>query len=300
MNPITFFAVGRAVAYKINSLTERYLQERGASPLSTFALHRYTLIPAVLWALIFIRPDDIIKILHTPHQVVYFLIIFLIWSGQQFAHSYRINSTSTVSALSNLNNVVTLPLLLLAGTFFNHDTPNVFSVAGIVVLAFAMLIKPAHHRANERARFSRPLPLIISIICLEAIVDVVLIALSRQLLKEIPARVFIGVFDIVVLISCVLCVAFLSRRMALDVKTMVKRHPVRTLSLPMIFFAGSVVEFYAGAVLPIYTLVSIGVITFAMDIFSDLKRHRIRFNLQTVAFVGLVFIGIGLAIYSTG
>jgi hypothetical protein len=172
MNPTTvFLAAGRAVAYKVNSLTERYLQERGASPLSTYALHRYALIPALMWTVLFVRPADITSILYTPHQVLYFLVIFLIWNAQQFAHSFRVNATSTVSALSNLYNVLTLPLLLVVGTLFNHDKANALSIAGILVLAMAMLIQPAHHLTNKRARLSRPLPILVAFICVEAIVE---------------------------------------------------------------------------------------------------------------------------------
>ncbi len=291
-------SLARAVAYKYNSLTERYLQEAGASVLSTYALHRYTLIPAIIWAIIFVRPSDIAAILQTPHQLLYFGIIFVIWNIQQYAHSFRVNSTSTVSALSNLYNVLTLPLLLIAGTFFNHDAPNGYSIAAIVVLVVAMLVKPAHHILNNRARYSRPVPVLIGFICLEALVDVVLIALCRQLLKEIPPHVFIGVFDILVLISCALCVAFLAKRQPMDVKAMVKKHPLRSISLPIIFFAGSVVEFYAQAALPIYIMISIGAITFVMDIFSDVYRKRIQINFQTISFVSLVFVGICLAVYA--
>ncbi len=300
MNPTTvFLATGRAVAYKVNSLTERYLQEMGASPLSTYALHRYALIPALIWAAIFVRPDDITSILHTPHQVLYLLAIFLIWNAQQFAHSFRVNATSTVSALSNLYNVLTLPLLLVVGTLFNHDTPNVFSIAGIIVLAVAMVIQPAHHLTNKRARLSRPLPILVAFICAEALVDVILIALSRQLLKEIPPHVFIGVFLVLVLSACIICVQILSRHLSLDVRKMALKNPGRAFSLPLIFFAGSVMEFYAQAKLPIYIMLSIGAITFVMDIGSDLWRHRIQFNLQTAAFTTMVFIGVGLAIYAT-
>jgi hypothetical protein len=300
MNPTTvFLAAGRAVAYKVNSLTERYLQERGASPLSTYALHRYALIPALMWTVLFVRPADITSILYTPHQVLYFLVIFLIWNAQQFAHSFRVNATSTVSALSNLYNVLTLPLLLVVGTLFNHDKANALSIAGILVLAMAMLIQPAHHLTNKRARLSRPLPILVAFICVEAMVDVVLIALSRQLLKEIPPRVFIGVFLILVLSACVVCVQLLSRRLPLDVRKMASKNPGRTISLPLIFFAGAVMEFYAQAKLPIYILISIGAITFVMDICSDLWRRRIRFNLQTATFMILVFIGVGLAVYAT-
>jgi hypothetical protein len=80
---------------------------------------------------------------------------------------------------------------------------------------------------------------------------------------------------------------------------MASKNPGRTISLPLIFFAGAVMEFYAQAKLPIYILISIGAITFVMDICSDLWRRRIRFNLQTATFTILVFIGVGLAVYAT-
>lgn len=274
------------------------MQEAGASPLATFALHRYTLIPAIAWALIFIRPDDLAKILHTPHQVLYFVIIFLIWNGQQLIHSYTINTASTVSVISNLHNLMVLPLLLLVGAFFNNDHPNLFSVAAIAALVFALIIKPAHHVNNQRTRFSKPFLLIAGFILMQSLVDAVLIGLCRQLLKEVPPKIFIGVFDILVLAACVLCVSFLAGRQPMNLRATVKKHPVRAVSIPVIFFIGSVVEFYAQAALPIYIMVSIGAVTFIMDIFSDLWRHRISFNFQTASFILLVLLGISLSVYS--
>jgi hypothetical protein len=289
-------SAARAIAYKYNSLTERFLQEAGASPITTYVLHRYALILAVIWLLIFVRPVDVILILHTPHQVIFFLIIFLIWNVQQFTHSYRINSTSTVSALSNLHNVLALPLLLLVGTYFNNDKPGAFSILAIAVLTIAMLIKPAHHTNNYRARFSKPVIVIVGFILLEAIVDVILIALARQLLKEVPPHVFIGVYTTLVLSACMIISMFLSRHLKVNVRATVRRQPLRSLGLPLIFFIGSIAEFYAQTSVPIYTLIAIGAITFIMDVISDLRQHRVRFNLQTIGFIILVATGISLAV----
>lgn len=294
----TLLSLSRAIAYKVNSLTERYLQEAGSSPLSTYALHRYALIPAIIWSLIFIRADDITYILGSGVLLGYLLFIAVVWNVQQFLHSYIVNTTSSVSALSNLYQILVLPLLLLVGAFFNHDTPNIFSVIAISLLVLALLIKPAHHKNNHRVRFSKPFILIASLILIQAIVDAVIIGMYREVLKEVSPEVVIGLFSIAVLIVCVFCVSFFSRRQKNEQVEVVQKFRWRALSIPMLWFAGTIPEMYAYTALPIYIVLAIGAITFVMDVFSDLRRHRISFNLQTVSFIGLVFSGISLAIYS--
>lgn len=290
----------RAIAYKTNSLTERWLQEAGASPLSTYALHRYALIPAVIWSIIFIRPSDISNLLSSSHLLIYLLFIVIIWNAQQFLHSYIVNTTSSVSSLSNLYNILVLPLLLLVGAYFNHDTPNILSILAIALLVIALIIKPSHHVTNKRARFSKPFLLIAAVILIQAVADAISIGMYREAVQQISPEVVIGVFSISVLLGCVICVSFFSVRQKKKQQSapIIKKYPYHAMSVPMIWFAGTIPEMYAYTVLPIYTVLAIGGITFIMDIFSDLRRHRIAFDFQTASFIFLVFSGIVLAAFS--
>jgi hypothetical protein len=52
------------------------------------------------------------------------------------------------------------------------------------------------------------------------------------------------------------------------------------------------------AAIPIYTFISINVITFGMDTASDVLHKRIRLTPQTIGFIALVVAGIALSVLS--
>jgi hypothetical protein len=293
----TFNAVACRVIFKGYSLSERYLQEQGVSPQGTFPLQKYALIPAIVWSAIFIRSKDISYIIHSPQLLLFFIAIAVTWNIQQFISSYISNSTSTISARETLSYLLLLPQLLLIGAVFNHDTPTIYGIVAIVILSLAFILQPAHHQDNKRKRFALPLFLIMVLIVIQASLDAINAGICRQALKTVSPEVFIGVFAITTMGLCWVWTAFLPKRSE-DTQILQKRRSLAAI-IPITWFVGTIPEIFAVAAIPIYTLFSIGAITFAIDTASDVFHHRIRFNLRTASFLGLVFIGIGLAAYST-
>ena len=297
MNPLpTILAFGQAIGFKAQALTDRYLQEAGVSPMGTFALQRYSLIPAVIWGLIFIRPDDISYIFHTPLLLFFILAIAALWNVQSFLTSYVLNTVSTVSALSTLEYLIYLPLLLLIGTYFNGDIPNAYSVAAIAVLSLAFVVQPAHHANNIRTRFSMPLIAIIGFVFLRVSLDAINNGMSREALGMISPQVFLGAFSITTMGLCAVWTSFMPRKY--NDTRILKEKWWLAAAIPSLWFLASIPEAFAYAALPIYTVVSIGAITFAMDTLSDLFHKRTRLNARTTGFIALVLVGIGLAVYS--
>ena len=291
---ILVFAMG--ISFKGYVLTERYLQEKGVSPVRTFALQRYALIPGLIWSAIFVRGHDLSRIIHTPHLLVYIAAIALGWNVQQFLSSYTVNTISSMSAFSTLQMMLLLPLTLLVGTFFNHDIPNAYSVLAIIVLLVAFVVQPTQHVDNVRERFALPLRLILGLIVVQTVIDAADQGLYRQLLKELGPAVVLGIFSVVTLGLAAVWTSFVpKRRQETEILRQQRR---RSTALPAFWFLGSIPEAYAIAILPIYTSLAISSVTFLMDAFSDLIHHRIRLNPRTAAFLSLVLAGIGLAVYS--
>jgi hypothetical protein len=298
MQPLsTFNAIACRVAFKGYSLTERRFQEVGVSPQRTFMLQKYALLPGLIWSLAFIRGKDITFIAHSPLIFFYFVVIAVTWNVQQFISSYIANVTSTVSSLSTLSYLLLLPQLLVIGAIFNHDIPTVYSVVAIVVLSIAFGLQPAHHVDNKRQRFAKSLKVIMMFILLQASIDALNAGICREVLKTISPEVFIGVFVVMTMGLCWTWTSFLPKRTE-DTRILNDRRSLAAI-IPITWFAGTIPEIFAIAAIPIYTLFSIGTITFVMDTISDVFHHRIRFNARTIAFIALVFIGIGFAAYST-
>jgi hypothetical protein len=293
----TIYALLRAVGFKMVMLTQRLLQEKGASEIDTYAIYRYALIPAVAWSLVFVREEDINFIFHTPKLLIIFGALIVLWNLQALIISFVINSTSSMVLFTTIFSMLNLPLYLGFGTFFNGDIPNIFNIAAILILLVAFLINPAHHHENLRPRLSKPLYVIALLILAKVSCDTVLDGITREGLQQVHPTVFLGVFGVTTLSVCAIISRFYVRQRFREAEIM-KEKQWLALSIPMIWFAASIPEIFALAALPIYTVISIGAVTFGMDTFSDFVHKRIRLNLQTGSFITLVLAGTILAVLS--
>jgi hypothetical protein len=195
-----------------------------------------------------------------------------------------------------------LPLFLAFGTFFNHDKPNLFSIVSIVILLIALLIKPTPHRKNLRLSFSRPLYVILLLVFAKACCDTVLQGVGRAALQQIHPVVFLGLFSLPTLSACWIISTFYisprTKKATNETAVMKDKQWMAILLMPITWFAASIPEAFALAAIPIYTFISINVITFGMDTTSDLIHKRIRFSPQTISFLALVVAGISLSVLS--
>ncbi len=293
---LTLLSLTRAVGFKTEELFGRSLQEAGVSPLRVFALHRYAFIAGIIWSVIFIRANDITQILHSPLLLFYILACVLLWNIQVALSFYVLNMTSSMTSLSTIHYLCSFPLLLLIGTFFNHDIPNVFSIVGIAALMVAIVIQPAHHTTNVRARYTKPFILIFGIILLKTFLEAIGAGFDREILKIRDPAVFLGIFCTLTLGVCWLWTSRLPQQ--LNDNKIIQQKAWLAAAIPILWFTTSIAEYYAQAALPNYTLFAIGAIAFAMDTVSDLFQRRIRFNMQTATFIIFVVAGVSITIYS--
>ncbi len=293
----SLYALLTAIGFKTSELTERFLQEKGAAAVDTYSIYRYALIPSVIWSAVFVRKEDLAFILSSPKLVIIFGLIIIFWNVQSLLFSFVINSTGSMILLATIFNMLALPMYLIFGTFFNGDIPNIYSISAILILLLALFINPAHHHENLRPRLSKPLYIIVLLILAKVACDTVLQGISREALQEIHPTVFLGVFSSLTLSMCWIISKFFIRR-RVEEKIVMKKKRWLALIIPMVWFIASIPESFALAAIPIYTFISISVITFGMDTFSDVIHKRIHLNFQTIIFITLVLFGISLSILS--
>ncbi len=294
----SFYALLTAVGFKINTLTVRLLQEKGVSIIDTYAIYRYALIPAVIWSLIFIRKPDLDYIFHTPELLMFVGVIIILWNLQSYLRAHITNSTSSMVLLSTLFNIIALPMFFGFGVLFNNDSPNIYSFSAIIILMAALLIKPAPHEKNLRPHLSKPLYVMMLLIFLTACCDTVLQGMGREALKQIRPEIFLGVFSVPTLTVCWIISKFKTKRETREVEALKQRQWFAIGLIPMTWFIASIPEAFALAAIPIYVFLSINVITFLMDTFSDIIHKRIHMNFQSIGFIVLVLAGISLSVLS--
>jgi len=292
----TIFALAQAIGFKFQDLSERRIQEYGASPFATVRLYRYAIIPALLWAVIFVRYDDLTHLFNTPLLIGYFIFIALAWNIQVFLSSYLMNTISSMSALTTLEHLIYLPLLVGVGIFLNHDSFGIYSLGAVVCLLIAFVVQPSQHEINVRSRFSLPIVVIAGLVLLKAIVNAANNGVSREALTVISPEVFLGVFSVITISLCAIWTSFLPRPS--NSQEIIRKKWWLAAAIPVLWFVASIPETYGFAKLPIYTVVSIGAITFALDTTSDIYHHRVKLNPRTLIFIVLTLIGMTLAIIS--
>jgi hypothetical protein len=300
MNYGTINAFLTAIGFKTNLLTQRLLQEKGAAQIDTYTIYRYALIPSAIWCLIFVHKPDIAFMLHSPTLLIYLGIQVVLWNLQALLMSLVINSTNSMTLFTTIFNMMLLPLFLAFGTFFNHDKPNLFSIVSIVILLIALLIKPSPHQENLRLSFSKPLYIILLLVFSKACCDTVLQGVGRAALQQIHSVVFLGLFSLPSLAICALISQFYIRPRTKEISSetaiMKDKRWIAVLLMPITWFVASIPEAFALAAIPIYTFISINVVTFGMDTASDVIYKRIRLSLRTVSFLALVVTGIALSV----
>lgn len=294
----TALALARAVGFKTANLTARRLQEFGASPMATFKLLQYALFPAIIWSLVFIRPDDIGRIFDSPRITIYIACVAVAWNIQVYLNSRVLNAFSSMSGYTAMQKLIALPLLLVIGMLFNKDIPGPLSIVAIGALMAALMLQPAQHKSNHRNRYAMPFVIVAGLMLIRTVIESVDFGLGREILKIVPAEVYLGVFSISALGLSLIWTWFIPGSSQKDDSSVQRQHIWLSALVPILWFAASIPEMFALAVLPIYTVMAIDAVTFGMDTSSDLFRHRTRLNFQTVCFIGLMLAGIILAVFS--
>lgn len=294
----TTLAFTKAIGFTTAGIFVRRLQEAGASPLGTFKLYGYALVPAVIWGLVVVRPEDISRIIHTPMLLTFVLLVPVIWNVQVFLTFSVLNTTSSLSGFASLQRLIALPLSLLVGMFFNHDIPNFFGVLALVALGLSLIVQPAPHASNNRARYSKPFLVIAGILLLKTTIETIRFGLDRQILKTVSPETYIGVFVVLALSLCVLWTSLVRTAATKNDKSILRQHTGLVILIPAVWFGSTILEEFALASLPIFIITAIATVTFGMYTVSDLVQKRIRFNLRTATFIVLFLGGTVLAVIS--
>ena len=293
---LTFFAILQAVGFKFVGLTERRLLESGVSPFAVLSLYRWALIPALIWSAFFITPSVLQHVIVTPYALSYLLFIAVAWNTQAYLSCMLARETYSAGLLSAIQIVMYLPTLLLVGTWFNNQSPSILSIISAVTISTALLIKPTPHKKiseNNNNGTVWPLFIVVLVAFIRTSVDSLNSGATKEALKLMAPEVMLSLFVILTL-TLTSIIFMLKKRNDHDIKRL-KTNKNLAVWIPLVWFLASIPETFGFAGLAIYTLVSIGSITFIMDIISDLKNQRISWSARTMIFICMTISGMAAA-----
>lgn len=286
----------QTAGFKLHDLAQRRVQELGGSVRATFFLHRWALIPALIWAAIFVRPEHLAFLGQQPLLLLYLVLIAASWNMQAFLSVYLLNATEAISFLALVEKLVYLPMLLAVGIVLNGDTPNIWSLVSLALLGIALWIQSSHHTRHRAAIFRYSVAATLGAILLRTAIDAVNNGMSREVAQALPVPVFIGLFTVTTLGITTALYFCVPKRIAACRIPRGKRW--MAFLIPTIWFAATIPESYALSALPIYTLVSLGALGFLVDVASDLRNKRIPWNGHTAAFTACTLGGLATALLS--
>lgn len=288
------YAILSSLGFKICDLASRRLREHGVSSHGVLSTYRWALIPAILWFAYYVPSDVLKSSLSHPFVVGYLILIAFLWNLQSFLSMHLSGITPSAGMLSALQRALYIPVLAMAGTLINNQSPTSswYSIASLAMLSVALLMQPSSQNATHQ-RISRPMFYIVAIAFVRVIADAIGNSLYKETMRIVTPEVFLALFATITLFLT--SFIFVLKPVSTDDRLSIKKVPMLTIAVPLLWFAASIPEVYGLAGLTIYTLASIGCITFMADIASDLKHKRINWSLRTATFVLLTTGGIAAA-----
>ncbi len=258
---------------------------------------RYAIIPATVLFFFTFRSEYIHFIFSTPIILFAFSFHLIFWVVQEYIGFFTIGSVSNLSFLNAFSSMVYLPVYLLIGIVINNDSPNIFILIALTLLGIAIFIKPSHHEENKRKIFEHGIIFIIFITLFRTILDAINCSLNRLVLQNLDTVLFVvALYAFLSLLPA--NIYFLLKKIPEKEKNIANKNKYLVYSVPVLWFLASIPEGYGFLHVPIYTMISIGSITFLIDIFSDLRNKRIKINNQTIIFITLVLVSMIFSVVS--
>ena len=282
----------QAIIFQVYSQIAKRLREKGLSGLHVLYYQRLALYPSLVALVFFWNQGDVQYMINHWNVLAMFVGFILCQTLFQYIYFVSRHMARSLTFVDTILDAVALPLSLIGGFLINNNIPSAYQIIAIILLIFAVFIKPSSYdkEAGQRQSLyalSALMGIIISYMVLQFVKD----PLYRQFLTNIP-HLWFGVALFLVCATLLTNIFFLIRPLADADKA--KRVGVQKLAyaIPTLWFIASLPEGYSFARLPVYTIVAIGTVTLLMSLASDLYNNRVRFDIRTAVFSTLALSGI--------
>lgn len=297
INLVIILTIFQAFLFKLVHLRERKLQEFGLSAYSTFTIQKYTLIPSIFMIVLFFDLNFLF-LLFTNLKLVVLIVSFIFLNLiSKLSKVYLTNSTSYLSILPILKEIIHLPALLFFGYLINGDLANNLIYFGIFFIVLSILIRPRNNKLNRKELFNYSIFLIILLIGISSIFDPLASSLFKEIISNSNFLMFLIGFLMFLRAILIYLMNFIYKISEED-KIISKKNSIFILITTLLFFIAHIPQALALQNIPIYVFGILSSITFLVDIFSDVKNKRIEINFKTINFILTSLIGLFIISYS--
>ena len=284
-----FCALAQSLIYVVYDLVGKRLREEGASALDLTYLMRLALWPALITLALSWNTGVAMQMLHSPAQYGPLLGFVGTWLVYQWVYFRNLNIARSLAVVSVTRNAIGLPLLMVSGFFINHDVPTLWGYCAVGCIVLGAFVRPRPAQQHTR-QYLETIQIIVWLTIAYIVLVTVKDSFYRLYLQNERALIFgISVY----MILCSLGLYFFSWiRPRQSTHTVPPRWVAAFVSIWVI---GTVPEGIAFGMVPVYTLVTIGTVSWIITIGSDLHYGRLSVSSRTACFIGFVLAGITCA-----
>jgi hypothetical protein len=277
-------------------LNIRKLQDKGVSVHAIAGLHRYSIIPAIVFFILTYKREYLTLFIKHPIVFLWLLGIALFWGLAQYIGYILLNSTSSLSFIHSLGVFTQIPILFTMSILINKDYPNIYIIIGSIILIVALIFKPSQHKENRHALFENGIFIVIILLLVNQIAHGFEGAFYKNILQLLtPKGVFFGTSVYILLASSAMNIIYylpIFKKTSDGEKLIIKKCFWTAYLIPVVWFVASIPEGYSFANLPLFTLSALGAFGFLIKLISDIKNKRLMWNLHTALFTILIITSI--------
>ena len=289
------------IAFKIMNLWQRKLLEGWYTSMDILYTYRFIFFP---WLIAFIYTFDmnaVNLIFSDLKYIIYMFSVFILWTIWALIMFKWLSATSTISHYWIISKFTSIPLILLFSFYINWDIPNLLVVLALFFLLIWTVLRPSNHteNTNKSLKYWNYTYLLLLLPAFFFYLD---LSLFREILLLIN-NPFFGSSIFILWLWIIINVLYFIKLLSLKFKNKTikktnSKNINNVLFVSSLFFLWTFLEWYNYTTVPVFTVAALWIITFLIDILSDYKNKRIKFDINTVIFILISIIWLILATLS--
>lgn len=288
-------AVAQSLVFIGYDLIAKRLRERGIDSIQLSLALRHALIPSLIILAVAWDAQAIRAILNDSTTLLAFAGFMASALLFQWVHFKCLHVSHSLTVASVTRNAIGLPLLMLVGIFVNGDHPTAWGVASLGLMIAASFIKPGRTRL-DRTQYIESMKSVLVLSASFVILVTIKDPLYRLFMQRSPSLI-LAVAIYMTIFSAALQLLAMIRPMPLAV---IPGPAAETrwlmLLLPVIWVVGTIPEAIAFGLLPVYSMIAIGTVSWIIKIGTDLYFKRLAPTRRTAVFAALVVGSVGFSI----
>ncbi len=290
-------AMAQSIIFIGYDLIAKQLRVRGFDPMQLTHALRHALLPSLLILAVVWDGGAFTALLYNQTAMLAlggFLTSALLF---QWVYFKCLHVSHSLAVASVTRNAIGLPLLMVIGIGVNGDQPTVWGVCAIALMVCASFLRPGRSKLDRSQYIESTRTVIwlsLAFVALVTIKD----PLYRLFLQNSESLI-LGIALYMVIFSAALHAYFWAYPIPMpeaSAEATAGSGKWLLWAVPAFWIGGTIPEGIAFGLLPVYSLIAIGTLSWIIIIAADVYFKRLAISVRTAGFTAMVLASIGLSI----